>query len=204
MRWVPVAWAMAAEDDILLGEPHVGDDAGQAASPLVMPGERAAQLQLVDDAGLDEEFSNTVARWGRWCGHGPSVTSGARKSMNSDFHECLAEGVALFNAGRWYEAHEVWEEAWQPGVRGPPGAAPGAHPGGGGVPQAAGRAGPRGLGRSSPGRSSAWSPCLLPARASTWEPLVSQVRQWREGGELAQPVVAWTRSRRTSDAALRG
>jgi predicted metal-dependent hydrolase len=33
--------------------------------------------------------------------------------MNSDFHECLAEGVALFNAGHWYEAHEVWEEAWR-------------------------------------------------------------------------------------------
>jgi predicted metal-dependent hydrolase len=33
--------------------------------------------------------------------------------MNSGFHECLAEGVARFNAGRWYEAHEVWEEAWR-------------------------------------------------------------------------------------------
>ncbi len=33
--------------------------------------------------------------------------------MNSGFDECLAEGVALFNAGQWYEAHEVWEEAWK-------------------------------------------------------------------------------------------
>jgi uncharacterized protein len=33
--------------------------------------------------------------------------------MNSGFNECLAEGVALFNAGHWYEAHEVWEEAWK-------------------------------------------------------------------------------------------
>jgi uncharacterized protein len=24
----------------------------------------------------------------------------------------LAEGVALFNAGRWFEAHEVLEQAW--------------------------------------------------------------------------------------------
>jgi predicted metal-dependent hydrolase len=31
----------------------------------------------------------------------------------------LAEGVALFNAGHFYEAHEVWEEAWrrEQGVR---------------------------------------------------------------------------------------
>lgn len=33
--------------------------------------------------------------------------------MNSGFNECLAEGVALFNAGHWFEAHEVWEEAWK-------------------------------------------------------------------------------------------
>jgi hypothetical protein len=24
-----------------------------------------------------------------------------------------AEGVALFNAGRWWEAHEAWEAAWR-------------------------------------------------------------------------------------------
>jgi predicted metal-dependent hydrolase len=33
--------------------------------------------------------------------------------MNSGFDECLAEGVALFNAGHWYQAHEVWEDAWR-------------------------------------------------------------------------------------------
>lgn len=33
--------------------------------------------------------------------------------MNSGFRECLAEGVTLFNAGQWYQAHEVWEEAWK-------------------------------------------------------------------------------------------
>jgi predicted metal-dependent hydrolase len=33
--------------------------------------------------------------------------------MNSGFQDCLAEGVALFNAGHWYEAHEVWEHAWK-------------------------------------------------------------------------------------------
>lgn len=32
--------------------------------------------------------------------------------MPRGFDNCLAEGVALFNAGRFYEAHEAWEEAW--------------------------------------------------------------------------------------------
>ncbi len=32
--------------------------------------------------------------------------------MPRGFETCLAEGVALFNSGRFYEAHEVWEEAW--------------------------------------------------------------------------------------------
>ncbi|PTL76412.1 DUF309 domain-containing protein [Vitiosangium sp. GDMCC 1.1324] len=32
--------------------------------------------------------------------------------MPRGFDTCLAEGVALFNAGSFYEAHEVWEEAW--------------------------------------------------------------------------------------------
>jgi uncharacterized protein len=32
--------------------------------------------------------------------------------MPPGFETCLAEGVALFNAGRFYEAHEAWEEAW--------------------------------------------------------------------------------------------
>ncbi|WP_224243320.1 DUF309 domain-containing protein [Hyalangium gracile] len=33
--------------------------------------------------------------------------------MNSGFNECLAEGLALFNAGSWFRAHEVWEDAWR-------------------------------------------------------------------------------------------
>ena len=32
--------------------------------------------------------------------------------MPRGFDNCLADGVALFNAGRFYEAHEAWEEAW--------------------------------------------------------------------------------------------
>jgi predicted metal-dependent hydrolase len=32
--------------------------------------------------------------------------------MPRGFETCLAEGVALFNSGRFYEAHEVWEEVW--------------------------------------------------------------------------------------------
>lgn len=33
--------------------------------------------------------------------------------MPSAFDTCLAEGVALFDAGCFFEAHEVWEEAWR-------------------------------------------------------------------------------------------
>ncbi|WP_257452287.1 DUF309 domain-containing protein [Archangium lipolyticum] len=32
--------------------------------------------------------------------------------MPRGFDTCLAEGVALFNAGHFFEAHEAWEEAW--------------------------------------------------------------------------------------------
>lgn len=32
--------------------------------------------------------------------------------MSRGFDTCLAEGVALFDAGRFHEAHEAWEEAW--------------------------------------------------------------------------------------------
>ena len=31
----------------------------------------------------------------------------------------LARGVELFNAGRYWDAHEAWEEAWMPDRRGP-------------------------------------------------------------------------------------
>jgi uncharacterized protein len=33
--------------------------------------------------------------------------------MSADFDTCMEEGLALFNAGHYYEAHEVWEVAWQ-------------------------------------------------------------------------------------------
>ncbi|WNG33796.1 DUF309 domain-containing protein [Archangium violaceum] len=33
--------------------------------------------------------------------------------MPRGFNTCLEEGVALFNAGSFFEAHEVWEEAWR-------------------------------------------------------------------------------------------
>lgn len=33
--------------------------------------------------------------------------------MSADFDTCMDEGLALFNAGHYYEAHEVWEHAWQ-------------------------------------------------------------------------------------------
>jgi uncharacterized protein len=32
--------------------------------------------------------------------------------MHPRFLECLAKGVELFNRQEFYEAHEVWEEAW--------------------------------------------------------------------------------------------
>jgi predicted metal-dependent hydrolase len=31
----------------------------------------------------------------------------------SDDADLLMEGVALFNAGRFFEAHEVWEDLWR-------------------------------------------------------------------------------------------
>jgi predicted metal-dependent hydrolase len=30
-----------------------------------------------------------------------------------DAHELWAEGIALFNAGRYFECHEAWEEVWK-------------------------------------------------------------------------------------------
>jgi predicted metal-dependent hydrolase len=30
-----------------------------------------------------------------------------------DAHELWAEGIELFNAGRFFESHEVWEEVWK-------------------------------------------------------------------------------------------
>jgi predicted metal-dependent hydrolase len=33
----------------------------------------------------------------------------------------LLRGIDLFNSGRYWEAHEAWEEAWMPDRRGPDG-----------------------------------------------------------------------------------
>lgn len=33
----------------------------------------------------------------------------------------LERGLELFNAGRYWDAHEAWEEAWMPDRRGPDG-----------------------------------------------------------------------------------
>jgi predicted metal-dependent hydrolase len=35
-----------------------------------------------------------------------------------DFESTLAEGVRLFNSGRFFEAHEVLEEIWRPAAGG--------------------------------------------------------------------------------------
>jgi predicted metal-dependent hydrolase len=111
--------------------------------------------------------------------------------MNSGFRECLAEGVTLFNAGQWYEAHEVWEVAWRQEagerrwlLQGLILVAAGCLKRGEGRAEGARTLFTRALGRLEP----------LPA---TYEgidvgALVPQVRQWREGGDLAQPVVAWS------------
>ncbi|HEX8705430.1 MAG TPA: DUF309 domain-containing protein [Myxococcaceae bacterium] len=110
--------------------------------------------------------------------------------MNSDFHECLAEGVSRFNAGHWYEAHEAWEQAWlrETGERrellqGLIQVAAGC------LQRQAGRTeGARTLFTRALGRLE-----RLPASFEGVDvgALVPQVRQWREGGDLARPVVAW-------------
>jgi hypothetical protein len=33
--------------------------------------------------------------------------------MHGGTTACLSEGVALFNEGHFFEAHEAWEEAWR-------------------------------------------------------------------------------------------
>ncbi|HEX6488182.1 MAG TPA: DUF309 domain-containing protein [Candidatus Dormibacteraeota bacterium] len=37
----------------------------------------------------------------------------------ADTEELLGKGVALFNDGLFWEAHEAWEEAWTPDRHGP-------------------------------------------------------------------------------------
>lgn len=110
--------------------------------------------------------------------------------MNSDFRECLSEGVALFNAGRWYQAHEIWEEAWkqESGARrvllqGLIQVAAGC------LKQAEGRAeGARTLFTRALERL---EPLPSPCEGVDVGVLVSQVRQWREGGAQKHPEVVF-------------
>jgi len=110
--------------------------------------------------------------------------------MNSDFHERLAEGVALFNGGHWYEAHEVWEEAWK-GESGPRRALLQ------GLIQVAAGCLKQREGRAE-GARTLFTRALerlesLPATCEGVEVgvLVSQVRQWREAGAPGHPVVTF-------------
>jgi uncharacterized protein len=110
--------------------------------------------------------------------------------MNSGFHDCLAEGVALFNAGQWFEAHEVWEQAWQREsgdrrglLQGLILVAAGWLKREAGRPEGARTLFSRALERLGP----------LPAACEGIDVgvLVPQVRQWREGGASPRPVVAF-------------
>jgi len=33
--------------------------------------------------------------------------------MTSDLRSCLDRGIALFNSGQFFEAHEAWEDGWR-------------------------------------------------------------------------------------------
>lgn len=110
--------------------------------------------------------------------------------MNSGFQDCLAEGVALFNAGRWFEAHEVWEEAW----RRESGARRGLLQGlilvaAGWLKQGEGRVeGARTLFTRALERLEPLPPTFEGVEVGA---LVAQVRHWREAGARGRPVVAF-------------
>lgn len=110
--------------------------------------------------------------------------------MNSDFHECLTEGVSRFNAGLWYEAHEAWEQAWLRETGDRRGLLQGLIlVAAGCLKHQAGKSeGARTLFTRALGRLE-----RLPASFEGVDvgALVPQVRQWREGGELTRPVVPW-------------
>jgi uncharacterized protein len=108
--------------------------------------------------------------------------------MNSSFHECLAEGVALFNEGRWYQAHEVWEEAWKRESGQRRSLLQGL------ILVAAGWL-KREAGRTE-GARTLFTRALerLEGLPATYEgvdvgALLPQLRQWREGGGAARPTV---------------
>jgi uncharacterized protein len=111
--------------------------------------------------------------------------------MNSRFEDCLAEGVALFNTGRWFEAHEVWEVAW----RQESGARRGLLQGlilvaAGWLKQGEGRAeGARTLFTRALERLEPLPPTCEGVDVGV---LVPQVRHWREAGASGRPVVAFS------------
>ena len=45
---------------------------------------------------------------------GPPPTDSATPDV--DERTSYRRGIELFNAGRFFEAHEVWEDAWRPGA----------------------------------------------------------------------------------------
>lgn len=110
--------------------------------------------------------------------------------MHSSFQEYLAQGVTLFNAGRWFEAHEAWEEAW----RWETGARRSLLQGlilvaAGCLKREAGRAeGARTLFHRASERLE-----VLPATFEGVEvaALVLQVRHWQAGGAWERPVLGW-------------
>jgi predicted metal-dependent hydrolase len=110
--------------------------------------------------------------------------------MNSSFHECLAEGVTLFNDGHWYRAHEVWEEAWKRESGARRSLLQGL------ILVAAGWL-KREAGRVE-GARTLFSRALerlegLPATCEGVDvgALRPQIHQWREGGGAARPKVDW-------------
>jgi predicted metal-dependent hydrolase len=111
--------------------------------------------------------------------------------MSPAFRTCLAEGVALFNAGRLFEAHEAWESAWL-------------HEAGarrallqglilvaaGWLKRDAGRAeGARTLFTRALARLEGLPPGFEGLDVSS---LVSQARHWREGAPCARPTLSYT------------
>jgi len=110
--------------------------------------------------------------------------------MNSRFEDCLAEGVALFNAGRWYEAHEVWEEAWKREAGDRRGLLQGLiQVAAGWIKQGEGRAeGARTLFTRALERLEPLPPTCEGVDVGV---LVPQVRHWCEAGASGRPVVAF-------------
>jgi hypothetical protein len=110
--------------------------------------------------------------------------------MPRGFETCLADGVALFNAGHFFEAHEAWEEAWQY-ERGPRRlllqglilvAA-------GWLKRDAGNA--RGAVTLFSRALERLSPLPLVCEGMDVGGLCPQVARWRDGGDSARPVLAW-------------